>query len=199
MYFTSLIGGFGAAAAARTGWLRIPQRLPIAATISSRWPLEACLLAQDHDGSRAATRGCWSPQGAGAEKVQEKRPPAIASPGGPRARRSSKCSCTQRGGCEVPGWRLSGKWEKMSRGGEKKLILRKEVGMRWTEGGVGTEGTAQCLGRKERGPVSAALPPCRGQQLSCEPQPSSVALCCWSQSLWNSSLSPFLLLKQFCG
>lgn len=99
------------------------------------------------------------------------------------------------------GVRVKAEWEvgENEQGGDKKLILRKEVGMRWTEGGVGTRGITQCLGRKERGPVSAALPLYRGQQLSCEPQSSSVALCCWSQSLWNSSLSPFLLFKQFCG
>lgn len=63
MYFTSLIGGFGAAAAVRTGRLCIPQRLPVAAAISSWWPLEACLLAQDHDGSRAATLLLVTPRG----------------------------------------------------------------------------------------------------------------------------------------
>lgn len=80
---------------------------------------------------------------------------------------------------------MKAEWEvgENEQGGDKKLILRKEVGMRWTEGGVGTRGITQCLGRKERGPVSAALPLYRGQQLSCEPQSSSVALCCWSQSL----------------
>lgn len=165
MYFTSLICDFGAAAAAQTGWLRIPQRLLVAAAISSRWPLEARLHAQDRDGSRAATRGCWSPQGAGAEKVWEKGPPAIASPGGPRARRSSRCSRTQRGGCEVSGWRLSGKWEKMSRGGTRSWSW----GRRWVWGGqkvvLGQEASHNAWGGR-RGAQSARRCHCIGASSS---------------------------------